>query len=153
MPLAIRRQGRLLTDLDFSRAACAQDANTTEAFFPDFEDNASTTRAKYATAKAICQDCPIRMKCLQSALDKEEDYGVWGGADETMLRRARFVDINGRPMRDRASIVCPNCEDESHENLYAIENIKNTTDVGCLACGLSWNVRRSLDISNPNWGS
>lgn len=140
-----------MTDLDFSRAACAQEGNDTEAFFPDFEDNASTTRAKFAVAKDTCHTCPIRMKCLQVALDQEEDYGVWGGVDENVLRRARFVDINGRPVRDRASIVCPNCQDETHVDLYAIENIKNTTDVGCHACGLTWNIRKNLDILNPNW--
>ena len=30
-------------------------------------------------AKALCADCPLRTACLQSALDRAEPWGVWGG--------------------------------------------------------------------------
>lgn len=46
-------------------------------------------------AKLVCADCPVRLACLQVALDNNEQYGVWGGAtfDERtrMRRRARRV--------------------------------------------------------------
>ncbi len=35
--------------------------------------------ADVETAKAICVDCPVRLTCLSSALDRHEPWGVWGG--------------------------------------------------------------------------
>ena len=41
-----------------------------------------------ARAKQICAGCPVRLDCLQYALAKPEDHGVWGGLNE-MERVAR----------------------------------------------------------------
>ena len=30
-------------------------------------------------AKALCQDCPIRLTCFAGAMDRREPWGVWGG--------------------------------------------------------------------------
>jgi WhiB family transcriptional regulator, redox-sensing transcriptional regulator len=30
-------------------------------------------------AKALCEDCPLRLECLTEALEREEPWGVWGG--------------------------------------------------------------------------
>ena len=30
-------------------------------------------------AKALCQDCPVRLECLAAALERREPWGVWGG--------------------------------------------------------------------------
>jgi len=30
-------------------------------------------------AKALCADCPIRLQCLEAALERAEPWGVWGG--------------------------------------------------------------------------
>jgi WhiB family redox-sensing transcriptional regulator len=30
-------------------------------------------------AKALCEDCPLRLECLTAALEREEPWGVWGG--------------------------------------------------------------------------
>jgi WhiB family redox-sensing transcriptional regulator len=35
-------------------------------------------------AKALCQDCPIRLTCFAGAMDRREPWGVWGG--ELFLR-------------------------------------------------------------------
>lgn len=35
-------------------------------------------------AKARCVPCPVRERCLQGALDRQEPWGVWGG--ELLLR-------------------------------------------------------------------
>jgi WhiB family redox-sensing transcriptional regulator len=44
-----------------------------------------------ALAKKICRGCPIRLQCLEFALDNNERYGVWGGLTErergSLLRR------------------------------------------------------------------
>lgn len=41
-------------------------------------------------AKAVCAACPVRVQCLQYALEAGEQFGIWGGLSEqerTALRR------------------------------------------------------------------
>ncbi|MGH3765148.1 MAG: WhiB family transcriptional regulator [Pseudonocardiaceae bacterium] len=35
--------------------------------------------AELERAKQLCADCPIRLACLDSALSRQEPWGVWGG--------------------------------------------------------------------------
>lgn len=70
-----------------SRAACkgmADDGN--DAFFPE---NAGIPRA----ALAVCERCPVRGECLNTALRIEAGraarFGVWGGM--TPKQRERLV--------------------------------------------------------------
>jgi len=51
-------------------------------------------------AKLLCVGCPVRNQCLQSAMDNEERWGVWGGY--TTLERYRLL----AGMRPK---VCPSC--------------------------------------------
>lgn len=30
-------------------------------------------------ARAICATCPVRVDCLEEALARKEEFGVWGG--------------------------------------------------------------------------
>jgi WhiB family transcriptional regulator, redox-sensing transcriptional regulator len=36
------------------------------------------------TAKALCQSCPVRLRCFAGAMERREPWGVWGG--ELFLR-------------------------------------------------------------------
>ena len=49
-------------------------------FFP--EDRAGT-----AAAIAICATCPVRLECLEYAIEADIRYGVWGGMTERQRRR------------------------------------------------------------------
>jgi WhiB family transcriptional regulator, redox-sensing transcriptional regulator len=40
-----------------------------------------------ATAKSICEICPVRVPCLEYALAVREKDGVWGGCTERERRR------------------------------------------------------------------
>lgn len=40
-----------------------------------------------AMAIAVCQRCPIRPRCRESALANRETWGVWAGLRERELRR------------------------------------------------------------------
>lgn len=46
-------------------------------------------------AKRTCQRCPVRVQCLEYALVRRIDHGVWGGCSERerrrILRRRRVV--------------------------------------------------------------
>lgn len=51
--------------------------------------------AAVARAKAVCATCPIRPKCLEWAIIREE-FGVWGGTtarERAALRRERGVRL------------------------------------------------------------
>jgi WhiB family redox-sensing transcriptional regulator len=57
-----------------------------EVFFPERQGDHA------AMAKGICRGCPVRMQCLEFALDARLDHGVWGGLTEherRALRRSR----------------------------------------------------------------
>lgn len=43
-----------------------------ELFFSD-------DRAKIAIAKSLCGPCPMKAKCLDGAISRQEPCGVWGG--------------------------------------------------------------------------
>ena len=40
-------------------------------------------------ARAVCITCPIKQPCLEYALDRNEEYGVWGGI--TARERQRIL--------------------------------------------------------------
>ena len=51
--------------------------------------------ASVARAKGICAQCPLRPKCLEWAISREE-FGVWGGTtarERAAIRRERGVRL------------------------------------------------------------
>lgn len=76
-----------------ARRACAD--MPVAVFFP--EDSHGVTRAK-----AICATCPVRSDCLQSALDNDELFGIWGGLSERQRRFVRYQRNNGVPQGSHA---------------------------------------------------
>lgn len=52
-------------------------------------------------AKAICAQCPALVACLEGALDRREEFGIWGGSGEDERRhlgrayRRRHLDADG----------------------------------------------------------
>jgi WhiB family redox-sensing transcriptional regulator len=50
------------------------------------------------SAKRVCQSCTVRPRCLQFALETNQDAGVWGGTteDERKTLRRNWVRA-GRP--------------------------------------------------------
>ncbi len=53
-----------------------------DLFFP--ERGASTREAR-----EVCKGCVVREDCLEYALAKHEDHGIWGGLSERERRRIR----------------------------------------------------------------
>ena len=70
-----------------AQALCPQ--TDPEAFFP--EKGGSTL-----PAKQICRRCPVRAQCLQTALERKERYGIWGGLSDTERRRMMRADDDDR---------------------------------------------------------
>ena len=51
-------------------------------FFPE-------NSTQKAAARAICAKCSVKTECLQSALDNNDLFGMWGGLDPTAIRHMR----------------------------------------------------------------
>lgn len=56
----------------------------------------STAAAQTEMAKAVCATCPVRLQCLQWALESGQNSGVWGGLSEDERRLMK------KPGRTRA---------------------------------------------------
>lgn len=69
---------------------------TTDLFFSDDFD-------EIATAKRICMDCPVQARCLDAAVERNEQYGIWGGhvfdSGRIVLQKRR----RGRPRLEARS--------------------------------------------------
>lgn len=42
-------------------------------------------------ALALCAACPVRQHCLQDALDRDDQFGIWGGTSPAERRQLRVV--------------------------------------------------------------
>lgn len=49
--------------------------------------------ASYRIARALCNRCPVRAKCLEYALTNQEEFGMWGGLSpferRALMRKGR----------------------------------------------------------------
>jgi len=73
-------------------AACT--ALPTPVFFP-------ADGAGVAVARLVCATCDVRDLCLEYALVRRIDHGVWGGASEEQrrrIRRSRRTAAAGTPL-------------------------------------------------------
>ena len=100
--------------LDWQRDAACRGMNR-DLFFPEYGFMLEPR------VIATCHRCPVRERCLQWALDNDEENGVWGGLTEDQ-RRA----IN----QTRERVRCPDCRSTQIFNDGETET--------CVSCGLSW---------------
>ena len=60
-------------------------------FFLEHNLRRKAKREKEAKAVSICNSCPVKLECLNHALNTPEIYGVWGGMTEeqrhTIMRK------------------------------------------------------------------
>ena len=63
-------------------------------FSPDDSETRSDRRRREAQAKKVCQECKVRVQCLEEAFNADERFGIWGGLTERERRAAR----RGRPI-------------------------------------------------------
>jgi WhiB family transcriptional regulator, redox-sensing transcriptional regulator len=72
-----------------ARGACRH--SDPELFFPVAARGPALRQL--AKAKRVCEDCPVRVQCLEYALQSGQSFGVWGGATEEerrLMRRRRL---------------------------------------------------------------
>ena len=56
-----------------------------DLFFPVGSSGPALRQA--LRAKAICAQCPVRLECLEWAMETRQPHGVWGGLDEVERER------------------------------------------------------------------
>jgi WhiB family transcriptional regulator, redox-sensing transcriptional regulator len=78
------------------QAAC-RDVVTAE-YDPFFADAAELQ----LEALAICATCPVRDACLTFAVRTGQQYGIWGGQLQQIIRRLIALERAGRPHGHRA---------------------------------------------------
>jgi WhiB family redox-sensing transcriptional regulator len=57
-----------------------------------FSDSTEDT----AAAKRVCAGCPVRVRCLERAMEADERWGVWGGTSEDERQRLRAARDRSR---------------------------------------------------------
>lgn len=72
-------------------AACA--ASTSEVTRLFFSDDL----ADIAVAKSLCAGCPVLTDCLETAIARNEQFGVWGGQLFVGGKVVHFKRARGRP--------------------------------------------------------
>jgi WhiB family redox-sensing transcriptional regulator len=82
-------------------AAC-RDVVTVE-YDPFFADAAELQ----LEAIAICATCPVRDACLTFAVRTGQQYGIWGGQPQQIIRRLIALERAGRPQSRRAPASHP----------------------------------------------
>jgi WhiB family redox-sensing transcriptional regulator len=74
-------------------AACT--SHHPELFFPS--GTAGPALAQQDQARQICRSCPVRLVCLEWAIDVGADHGIWGGLTEQERQSLRRRRRSGRP--------------------------------------------------------
>jgi WhiB family redox-sensing transcriptional regulator len=67
---------------EWQRYGACRGRDSAQFFHPEGERGSARARRE-ATAKLICQSCPVRVECAAHALGSREPYGVWGGFTES----------------------------------------------------------------------
>lgn len=75
-----------------------------DIFFPDNRGGAQDLD-RWGPARRICAPCPVRDKCLQTALDDNETAGVFGGMTPTQRKAMR----QRNPRNSTETKVCSKC--------------------------------------------
>jgi WhiB family redox-sensing transcriptional regulator len=137
-------------DLDWQDAALCAQADP-EAWYP--EKGGSTKEAKQ-----ICRACPVRMECLQYALDREDWFGIWGGLSERQRRRlhragttaADFLELE-RPVERKRTRGTPTAAPAAAET--ASEPPVRTAPVLRRSYGTPWPPPGDPLLDNPIVGN
>ena len=77
-------------DYSWRRKAICRDTDP-DVFFP--VGTTGYALVQIAKAKGVCGECPVRVQCLDYALETNQDSGIWGGTseDERRVLRRQYV--------------------------------------------------------------
>jgi WhiB family redox-sensing transcriptional regulator len=77
-------------DYSWRRDAICRDTDP-DLFFP--VGTTGNALVQIDRAKEVCDQCPVKVDCLDYALETNQDSGIWGGTSEEERRvlRRRYV--------------------------------------------------------------
>jgi WhiB family redox-sensing transcriptional regulator len=78
-----------------------------EVVSADYDPFFSDAKDLQAEAIAICTTCPVRDACLTFAVRTGQQYGIWGGQPQQLIRRLIALERAGRPHSRRVSARHP----------------------------------------------
>jgi WhiB family transcriptional regulator, redox-sensing transcriptional regulator len=107
-----------------NQAACLEVVSTDyDPFFSDAKD-------LQAEAIAICATCPVRDACLTFAVRTGQQYGIWGGQPQQVIRSLIVLERAGRPHSRRVSASHPQASKThcKHGHRFTAENTYYTPD-------------------------
>lgn len=73
-------------DYDWRRDAICRDTDP-DLFFP--VGTTGNALVQIERAKQVCDECAVRVECLEFALETNQDAGIWGGTSEEERRAIR----------------------------------------------------------------
>ena len=93
---------------------------------PFFADTADLQ----AEAVVICTACPVRDACLTVAVRTGQQYGIWGGQPQQIIRRLIALERAGRPHGRQAAASHPQASKThcKHGHLFSADNTYYTPD-------------------------
>lgn len=99
-----------------------------ESFFADSVEDRQL-------ALKFCDGCDVQQRCLRFALESQQLWGVWGGRDESEIRRDLWTNSNGSIGGRARWPRCAWCRDKG-DTLKVVN--ESTYQVECTSCGFSW---------------
>jgi hypothetical protein len=125
---------------------CSKPAN--RVFIENFFANKPSQQS---AALKLCDMCPVRKECLQTALEEKQTWGIWGGLTYKKLRRTLSINWEGQEMRHKRFPLCPYCNAKTSR--LTSKTIDRPTKgrwatmkvVECLDCEFSWQSRTSAN--------
>lgn len=85
-----------LTTYDWHRNAACKGVGH-NLFYGSDHERGTVKAVREKKAKELCWACPVRVRCLDSAIERGDKYGVQGGLDEderALERRRRMRRVN-----------------------------------------------------------
>lgn len=104
----------------------------------------------------LCGTCPVRLNCLQDALDGQTRFGVRGGVKELDLRITQSINSKGEThVYPGRKVRCEFCKRGSTKFLSVLERRRTKTHVICDedkgGCGLKWWTRKVINKKATNF--
>lgn len=77
-----------------------------------------------ASVKILCNQCPVKDKCLELAIENEEVHGVWGGVDfgnpnERVYSTSELVLCRSKKHMKVRGTDCPGCRKDAYNRYEA----------------------------------
>jgi WhiB family transcriptional regulator, redox-sensing transcriptional regulator len=107
-----------------------EEAACREVVTADYDPFFADSTQLQAEAIVLCEACPVRDDCLTFAVRTGQQYGIWGGQPQQIVRRLIAADRAGRPQARRvpASHAQASKTHRKHGHPFDADNTYYTPD-------------------------